>query len=225
MKSDPNCVKCPFSDRLCMTKDGRHPDTCPTVSQRDMLGQASEIYQSDPALFKFAAEASLQETACYGKAPNAPDKIAPVKPRVLETIEFCKRMGYHRVGLAFCIGLHREAGILVKMMEAAGLDVVSVMCKVGGIEKEYLGFGEEGKNHPGTFETMCNPVAQALILNKAKTQFNLVFGLCVGHDSLFLKQSDALCTVVVVKDRVLGHNPIGALYTAHTYYKHLTGDQ
>ncbi len=225
MNSDPNCVKCPYSDRLCMTKDGRHPANCPTISQQDMLDQASKTYQSDPDLFKFTAQASLQETACYGRAPNAPDKIAPVKPRVLETIEFCTRMDYRRVGLAFCIGLHREAAILVKMMEMADLEVVSVLCKVGGIEKEYLGFDEEGKNHPGTFETMCNPVAQAMILNKAKTQFNLVFGLCVGHDSLFLKHSDALCTVVVVKDRVLAHNPIGALYAAHTYYKHLMNDQ
>ena len=48
-------------------------------------------------------------------------------------------------------------------------------------------------------------------MNKAGTDFNIVFGLCLGHDSLFLKASNAMCTVFVVKDRVLHHNPIAAL--------------
>jgi uncharacterized metal-binding protein len=68
---------------------------------------------------------------------------------------------------------------------------------------------------------MCNPVAQAYVLNEAKTDFNVVMGLCVGHDSLFLKHSDALCTVLAAKDRLLGHNPLAAIYTVDTYYRAL----
>ena len=30
-------------------------------------------------------------------------------PRLKETVEFCKRMGYHKLGLAFCKGLRKEA--------------------------------------------------------------------------------------------------------------------
>ena len=55
--------------------------------------------------------------------------------------------------------------------------------------------------------------------NEAGTELNVVVGLCVGHDSLFYKYSNALCTTAVTKDRVLGHNPVAALYTAETYYK------
>jgi uncharacterized metal-binding protein len=40
----------------------------------------------------------------------------------------------------------------------------------------------------------------------------------VGHDSLFLKYSQAYCTVLVAKDRVLGHNPCAVLYTTGSYY-------
>ena len=29
-------------------------------------------------------------------------------PRLKETIEFCKRMNYHKLGLAFCKGLRKE---------------------------------------------------------------------------------------------------------------------
>ncbi|MEZ4527485.1 MAG: DUF1847 domain-containing protein [Desulfobacterales bacterium] len=45
---------------------------------------------------------------------------------------------------------------------------------------------------------------QAMVLNQESTELNVMLGLCVGHDSLFLKYAKALCTVLVVKDRVLG---------------------
>ena len=50
-------------------------------------------------------------------------------------------------------------------------------------------------------------------------------GLCVGHDSLFIKHSNALCTSVVTKDRVLAHNPAAALYTSNMYYSRLFDEQ
>ena len=73
----------------------------------------------------------------------------------------------------------------------------------------------------GEFEPMCNPIMQANLLNDAETDFNILVGLCVGHDSLFFKYSDAMTTVLVAKDRVLGHNPAAALYTTSTYYARL----
>lgn len=72
---------------------------------------------------------------------------------------------------------------------------------------------------------MCNPILQAKLLNREGTDLNVVIGLCVGHDSLFYKYSDALCTTLVTKDRVLGHNPAAALYTAKTYYSRLLEDE
>jgi len=68
---------------------------------------------------------------------------------------------------------------------------------------------------------MCNPISQAMVLNDDKTDFNILLGLCVGHDSLFIKYANAYTTVLVVKDRVLGHNPVAALYTADGYYQRL----
>ena len=41
---------------------------------------------------------------------------------------------------------------------------------------------------------MCNPIAQAELLNRAETQFNICLGLCVGHDSLFYRYSQAPVT-------------------------------
>jgi uncharacterized metal-binding protein len=41
----------------------------------------------------------------------------------------------------------------------------------------------------------------------------------VGHDSLFMKHSEVPVTVLAVKDRVLGHNPLAAVYLADGYYR------
>ena len=90
-----------------------------------------------------------------------------------------------------------------------------------GIDKLELGLSEKVKVRPGTFEPACNPVAQARFLNQMKTDLNLIVGLCVGHDMLFTKYSDAPVTTLVVKDRVMGHNPVGVLYGQHFYYKRL----
>ena len=72
---------------------------------------------------------------------------------------------------------------------------------------------------PGTYESICNPIGQAMYLNEEKTDFNVVVGLCVGHDSLFFKYSEAPTTVFAVKDRVLVHNPLAAIYASDFYYK------
>ena len=68
-------------------------------------------------------------------------------------------------------------------------------------------------------EVMCNPIGQALLMNQEQTQFNILLGLCVGHDTLALKYLEAPVTVLAVKDRVAGHNPLAPIYVANSYYK------
>lgn len=87
--------------------------------------------------------------------------------------------------------------------------------------KERIGLQEEEKINIGNHESMCNPIGQAMILNDARTDFNIMFCLCVGHDSLFLKYIKGLTTVLAAKDRVTGHNPMAALYTVNSYYQKL----
>lgn len=139
----------------------------------------------------------------------------------METVEFAKRMQYERLGLVFCIGLVKEAKVVEKLLSAEGFEVVSALCKVGREPKETLGVTDDQKIRIGCFESMCNPIAQALVVNSENTEFNIVMGLCVGHDSLFLKYADAPCTVLAAKDRLLGHNPLAAIYTIDSYYRSL----
>jgi uncharacterized metal-binding protein len=105
---------------------------------------------------------------------------------------------------------------------AGGFEVSTVCCKVGSIDKDDMGIADEEKVHPGDFEPLCSPVGQAALLAEAGTEFNVVVGLCVGHDSMFYMHSQAPVTVLVAKDRVLGNNPAAALYTSHSYYRRLT---
>ena len=53
------------------------------------------------------------------------------------------------------------------------------------------------------------------------TDLNVIVRLCVGHDTLFIKHSEAPVTYLIVKDRVLAHNPAGALHAMDTYYRRL----
>ena len=139
-------------------------------------------------------------------------------PRLKETVELCKRMGYHKIGIATCVALLRESRILAKMLRANGFEVFGVGCKTGEIFKTELGIDQA---HQGPGPVACNPVLQAQLLNEAGTELNIVMGLCVGHDSLFYKHAKAVTTTLVVKDRVLVHNPVMALYTAEGYYANL----
>lgn len=140
-------------------------------------------------------------------------------PRLREVMEFARRMGYTKLGLAFCAGLHKEAAVVDRIFRKNGFEVVSVICKTGSIPKDKAGVPQQFRVRPGTYEVMCNPIAQAELLNREGTQFNVCLGLCVGHDSLFYKYSKALVTTLVAKDRVTGHNPAAAIYCADSYFK------
>jgi uncharacterized metal-binding protein len=125
------------------------------------------------------------------------------KTRLEEIMDFAHKCNFKKLGLAFCIGLSKEANIFCKILINNGFEVDSIICKNGSILKEFLGIKEEEKVRPGTYEPMCNPIGQAVFLNKSQTELNIILGLCVGHDSLFIKYSNAPVTVFAVKDRVL----------------------
>jgi len=216
-KGSPECTKCSIKDRICRVEGGKGPESCPTENYRETITETIKEYEK-PEIQEFARMASIQESECYINRHIQPYVLHPVKPRVQEICEFARKMGYHKLGVAFCAGLHPEAGALTRILEAQDFEVVSVVCKAGATPKETIGIKEEEKIRIGQFESMCSPVVQAAILNEEKADFNILVGLCVGHDSLFFKYSKAFTTVLIAKDRVLGHNPAAALHTSGTYY-------
>lgn len=129
-------------------------------------------------------------------------KVDSDLPRARELIEFAKCIKIRKLGLAFCVSLKEEAINLATILESHGFSIFSVACTVNG---------------------GCNPIAQALVLNKFKTELNIIMGLCMGHDILFSKYSQAPITTLVVKDRATYHNPVITLVERHWRYK-LFGD-
>lgn len=222
-KSYPTCAACPYeqSERFCRNGKGKAPANCPSLRLRDLVKACEEKTQASDNL-EFAHQASLQEAECYIDRDRGYATIRAAKPRIVEIVEFARRMGYKRLGLAFCMGLRKEAAVVNEILTTNGFEVVSVACKAGAEPKSILGVAQcEQVDTTAARETMCNPIFQAEVLNASETEFNILLGLCVGHDSHFFKYAKALCTVLAVKDRVLGHNPLAAVYQYDAYYRFL----
>ena len=209
----PGCAYCPPSVRACRhgESETRGPGFCPSKVDEEGIERAWERYE-DPEVRRVAYASALVESEGYCRWT-----------RVEEICAFAREMGFTRIGIATCISMVDLARTLSGILESHGFEVASAACKNGGVPKERLGLRDEDKIRPGTYEAMCNPLAQAELLNDAGCELNIVLGLCVGHDSLFFKHSKGLATTLVAKDRVLAHNPVGALQLADTYFQRVWG--
>lgn len=197
------CVDC--GTQNCKFKTRTYPEFCPTTNLDEAdLEWALERYDegNNHAIMVASAEVEYEG---YGKLT-----------RVEEIMEFARKIGAKKIGIANCIGLINEARIFAKILRANGFEAYSIICKVAGVDKSSVGIPEECES---IGSAMCNPILQARLMNQEETDLNVVIGLCVGHDSLFYKYSDAYVTTLVTKDRVTGHNPVATLYTANSYYK------
>jgi len=216
------CEKCPGKTCFPILKStdpmppvDEAPPFCPMRRFPQLMKQVESEYER-PEIREFARLASVQEAECYEMTQQG---IRTKIPRLEETIQFAQKCNYKRIGIAFCIGLKEEARMVAEILAAKGMEVVSVNCKVGGVPKESIGLTDEEKIlRPGIMETMCNPIAQAEVLNAERVDLAVMLGLCVGHDTLFLRYVSVPCTVLAVKDRVFGHNPLAAVYLSNSPY-------
>ena len=198
-----SCVDC--GTQNCKFKTKTYPEFCLTtnLSEEDSRW-ALERYDEDRNHDIMVASAEVEyEGYCS-------------LTRVEEIMEFARKIGARKIGIANCIGLINEARIFARILRANGFEPYAVICKVEGRSKTSVGIPAKCEE---IGPAMCNPILQARLLNQAKTDLNVVIGLCVGHDSLFYRYSEAYVTTLVTKDRVTGHNPAAALYTANSYYK------
>ena len=223
-KMAPDCARCP--NAACSPPMGstekpslaKAPASCPMKVMPGVMKKALTEYEK-PDIREFARQASIQEFECY---ENTPEGRRTRNPRIVELIQFAHKMGYKKLGLAFCTGLTNEARIVTEILENQGFQVVSARCKMGAVPKEKIGIKPEEKiGGPSSCEMMCNPIAQAAVLNSEKVDMAILLGLCLGHDTLFMQNCRVPMTVLAVKDRVTGHNPLAAIYLASSYYSRL----
>lgn len=179
----------------CKNKDCRNGKDCFGRADRD-----KEIY-TDKRINRLHRAASAIEARHYCK-----------EPRLREVLLLARELGCRKIGLAFCVGLESEAKIIADILSQE-FNVVSVCCKVCGISKS--DFHLEQISSEESNEVMCNPAGQAELLNESGTDINILCGLCVGHDAVFSMRSKAPVTTLIVKDRVLAHNPAAAVYSQY----------
>lgn len=201
-----SCIDCASTN--CDNKGDSFPDFCLTTENpdQDAMDCALELY-AEPENRDIMVNAANIECDFYCRMT-----------RVEEIAAFAKRMGYKKLGIATCVGLISESRTLARILRSHGFEVFGVACKAGMVKKTTVGIPPKCDQ---VGENMCNPIYQAKRLNNQGTQLNIIMGLCVGHDCLFTKYSDAPVTTLVAKDRVLGHNPAAALYNANSYYSRL----
>lgn len=200
-----SCIDCGVTECNRDHGEAKYPDFCLTTHMNEaVLADAMACYEEEEnrRIAIAAAEVEFEHYCEYS--------------RVQEIMAFAEKIGAKKLGIATCVGLIRESRTLARILRYNGFEVYGIACKAGAQDKTSVGIPQACQDFS---RHMCNPILQAKLLNEAKTDLNIVMGLCVGHDSLFYKYSDAPVTTCVTKDRVTGHNPVAAIYAADFYYK------
>jgi uncharacterized metal-binding protein len=207
MNKQIQCSYC--TKKLCFVGDlSQAPNFCPSKLRPELMAEAKKKLK-DPDKRRMAQDVA-RTWKDYGKLT-----------RVEETVLYARLRGFKKLGLAFCVGLSQEAELFTNLLINEGFEVVSVCCMCGALSADDVGLPEEDKIVPGFRQPMCNPIGQASVLDDSGCELNILLGLCVGDDTLFIKHSQAPVTILAVKDRVLAHNPLGALYTSRHIYTRL----
>ncbi len=201
-----SCHKCNSLNYCTVGRPNKKIGNCPMIINPEIQKEAKALYDADDFIKNSTAVASIVEAKGYIHWP-----------RLKDTIEYAKGMNYKKIGLAFCIGLRKEAEKIAEILEKYGFEIFSVCCKTGSIKKAEVGVPKEYTMNSKTGYVIgwitCNPVAQALLLNKYKTDINVIIGLCVGHDITFTHLSKAPVTTLIAKERFAPHNPASVLFS------------
>jgi uncharacterized metal-binding protein len=120
----PTCIDC--GTQNCKFKERTYPEFCLTTHlEQEDLEWALKQYNDNNKIMAASAEVEY-EGYCR-------------LTRVEEIMTFARKMGYKKLGIAYCIGLVNEARIFARILRANGFEVYSVICKVAGIAKSSIG--------------------------------------------------------------------------------------
>lgn len=174
----------------------RMPKTCPTLTYNelttDVIGYREEPWRTIMGV--------------ADQTPFTPERV--LRNRVEELVYYAQKLHYKKIGIAFCVSLLQEAQALARILIKEGLMAVPVCCRVGAVDYNEINLP---KAHPDQFAAICNPAAQARLLNLAEVDIVVQVGLCLGHDIILQETCNAPVTTLVVKDRVLDHHSVEVL--------------
>jgi len=209
-----DCASC--KSKFCVkgiSDDSLLPQFCPLRENRNLAREVKKKYEDENVRSFYLNSAEVEIEAYDENAAKRENKRIPIRSRIREIAEFAKKIQAKKIGIAFCVALSDEAYRACRILKRHGLEVISVICTCGAVERAELNVPLELGKESDEFQAACNPLLQAELLNQVETGFNVIVGLCLGHDMLFTKHSRAPVTTLIVKDRVSGHNPVISLYT------------
>lgn len=220
------CSKCEV--RACTVDSkgkrnpGEAPSWCPMKTKAGVIKAAMKKYTKEDR--EIARAAAVVESEAYLREPWG---LKPYATRILEIINFAKKMGYKKIGIACCFASGWDANVLHNALANRGFEVLARFCKIDQVKNTtFLGLKEEETLVPGGYQSMCNPITQVDTLADSGCEMIITHGECTGHDALAGKYSQVPFTVLGVKDRVLAHNPVAALTCPwNQYYKKLTREE
>lgn len=137
------CASCTL--RSCQKGGGDLPRNCP-MRDPEFFDRLLERYWSEENHDFFVTSAAI-ESAGYCRWP-----------RLKEIVEFSRSMHYQKLGLAFCAALKKEAAVVERVLRNNGFQVVSVICKTGGLDKSRAGVPEECKLQPASLRPCATPL-------------------------------------------------------------------
>ncbi len=198
---------------------GEAPSWCPMKVKAAVIKAAMEKYTEEN--LKIARAAAEVESEAYLREPWG---LKPYHTRILEIINFARKMGYKKIGIACCFSCAWDAGVLANMFINRDFEVLVRFCKVYEVQNtKFLGLKEEETLVAGGYHSMCNPITQVDVLADSGCEMIVTFGECTGHDALAGKFSKVPFITLGVKDRVLAHDPVVALTCPwNEYYRKLT---
>ena len=179
----PSCADCGSGG--CADGSGTYPLFCETAALAAEDRAALLEQYRDEEVYRIMAAASDTARLAFDEHWC----------RVEETMEYARRTGARKLGIAVCSGLLGEGRTLARILRANGFDGYGMACQVGSLTRAELGVADSCCDYGAV---SCDPLLQARLLNEADTDLNIVMGLCVGHDILFAQRSAAPCTTLVV---------------------------
>ena len=123
MEEKKSCVDCGVLN--CQTRDKEYPEFCLTAElSEETIKKVRSLYEDEENRRVSIISAQI-ENEFYLRYT-----------RVEETVEFAKRMGYKKIGIATCVGLIEESRILARILRKNGFEVYGAVCKIGSFLKE-----------------------------------------------------------------------------------------
>ena len=124
-----SCVDC--GTQNCKFKTRTYPDFCLTTNLSEEDSQWAAVrYDEDRNHDIMVASAEVEyEGYCQWT-------------RVQEIMEFSRKIGAKKIGIANCIGLINEARIFARILRANGFEPYAVVCKVEGHDSLFYRYSE-----------------------------------------------------------------------------------